>query len=157
MMTRTRSERFQQRSLADSATTGSSHPRLCCADTANASPATGPNPKLVPPTAIELRRLIERLAAENPTWGHRRIHGELMSLGHTSSSSTDLDEFVAEWEPIYPATIKSWREEAGPARSALLLSAWDFPGPEFQDLFSPTPVGQPVRRFVEAHHGVFSR
>ena len=34
-----------------------------------------------PPTRPELQRLVLRLADENPTWGYRRIHGELMRLG----------------------------------------------------------------------------
>lgn|ERR687887_849867 len=37
-----------------------------------------------PSRASELRRLILRMAAENPTWGYRRIHGELTRLGHRS-------------------------------------------------------------------------
>ncbi|MCP3912798.1 MAG: integrase, partial [Actinomycetia bacterium] len=41
-----------------------------------------------PPTSIELRKLVLRLAAENPTWGYRRIHGELAGLGHRIASST---------------------------------------------------------------------
>ncbi len=41
-----------------------------------------------PSTSIEIRRLILRLVAENPTWGYRRIHGELNGLGHRIASST---------------------------------------------------------------------
>ena len=41
-----------------------------------------------PSTSTELRRLALRLAAENPTWGYRRIHGELRGLGHTIAAST---------------------------------------------------------------------
>ncbi len=31
-----------------------------------------------PPTAGQVRGLVLRLAAENPTWGYRRVHGELV-------------------------------------------------------------------------------
>jgi putative transposase len=41
-----------------------------------------------PSTSPELRRLILRMAAENPTWGYRRIQGELTRLGHTIAPST---------------------------------------------------------------------
>jgi putative transposase len=41
-----------------------------------------------PSRSQELRSLILRMAAENPTWGYRRIHGELMQLGHRVAPST---------------------------------------------------------------------
>ena len=41
-----------------------------------------------PSTSAELRRLALRLAADNPTWGYRRIHGELAGLGHRLAAST---------------------------------------------------------------------
>jgi putative transposase len=41
-----------------------------------------------PPTSRQLRRVILRLANENPTWGYRRIHGELAGLGHQIAAST---------------------------------------------------------------------
>ena len=41
-----------------------------------------------PPTTVETRRLILRVAQENPTWGYRRIHGELAGLGIHLAAST---------------------------------------------------------------------
>ncbi len=41
-----------------------------------------------PPTSTEIRQLVLRLATENPTWGYRRIHGELTGLGHHIAGST---------------------------------------------------------------------
>lgn len=41
-----------------------------------------------PPVAAELWRLVLRLAAENPGWGYRQVHGELRQLGYQIGAST---------------------------------------------------------------------
>ncbi len=41
-----------------------------------------------PAIPTQLRQLILRMAAENPTWGYRRIHGELTRLGYKLAPST---------------------------------------------------------------------
>jgi hypothetical protein len=41
-----------------------------------------------PATAVEIRRLIERMVAANPLWGAPRIHGELKMLGIEISERT---------------------------------------------------------------------
>jgi putative transposase len=41
-----------------------------------------------PPMVSQARQLVLRLAAENPSWGYKRIHGELAGLGYTLSPST---------------------------------------------------------------------
>ena len=37
-----------------------------------------------PSTAAAIRGLVIRIATENPTWGHRRMQGKLVRLGHRS-------------------------------------------------------------------------
>ena len=41
-----------------------------------------------PAMGAEIRTLVLRLARENPTWGYRRIHGELVGLGMSVAPST---------------------------------------------------------------------
>jgi putative transposase len=41
-----------------------------------------------PAAGQESRGLVLRLAAENPAWGYRRVHGELTRLGHRVSAAT---------------------------------------------------------------------
>ena len=55
------------------------------------SPRRPGRPKITP----ELRDLIRSLAAENPTWGAPRIHGELLKLGFEISEST-VSRYLAQ-------------------------------------------------------------
>ena len=41
-----------------------------------------------PATSVEVRGLILQMAAANPTWGYRRIHGEFTGLGRRIAAST---------------------------------------------------------------------
>ena len=51
-----------------------------------------------PKTDVELRRLIKRMASENPTWGAPRIHGELLKLGFDISERT-VSHYIRRLSP----------------------------------------------------------
>ena len=67
-----------------------------------------------PPTVRSIRTLVLRLARENPTWGYRRIHGELATLGIKVAASTVWEILQAAGIDPTPATID---HDPGPTSS----------------------------------------
>jgi putative transposase len=72
-------------------------------------------PRGRPPIDPALRQLIIRLADENSNWGYRRIHGELLQLGHRLAAST-------VWKILKAAGIEPTRDRTGPTWSQFIRS-----------------------------------
>jgi putative transposase len=68
-----------------------------------------------PPVATQVRGLVLRLAAENPTWGHRRIQGELVNLGYQVAAST-------VWKILHQAGVDPAPRRAGPTWKQFLTT-----------------------------------
>jgi putative transposase len=60
-----------------------------------------------PSTAAAIRKLVVSMATDNPTWGHRRVQGELVKLGHPIAAST-------VWQILHDAGIDPAPRRAGP-------------------------------------------
>ena len=60
-----------------------------------------------PSTVAAIRKLVIRTATDNPTWGHRRVQGELAKLGHPIAAST-------VWQILRAAGIDPAPRRAGP-------------------------------------------
>jgi putative transposase len=102
------------------------------------------------PISTEVRDLISRMVAENPTWGAPRIHGELLKLGFDISERT-----VSRW-------VKHAKHDPDPAGRWLAflrnhreaIAAMDFftvPTPTFGVLYCFFVIGHDRRKILHCN------
>ena len=68
-----------------------------------------------PSTAAAIRKLVIRIATDNPGWGHRRVQGELVKLGHPIAAST-------VWQIMHDAGIGPAPRRTGPTWKQFLTA-----------------------------------
>jgi putative transposase len=68
-----------------------------------------------PSTAAAIRKLVIRIATDNPARGHRRVQGELVRLGHQIAAST-------VWQILHDAGIDPAARRAGPTWKQFLTA-----------------------------------
>jgi len=68
-----------------------------------------------PSTAVAIRTLVIRMATDNPGWGHWRVQGELVKLGHPIAAST-------VWQILHDAGIGPAPRRTGPTWKQFLTA-----------------------------------
>jgi putative transposase len=68
-----------------------------------------------PSAAAAIRKLVIRMATDNPTWGHRRVQGEFVKLGHPIAAST-------VWQILHDAGIGPAPRRLGPTWKQFLTA-----------------------------------
>jgi putative transposase len=76
---------------------------------------SGPKRRGRPRTLRSIRALVLRLARENGSWGYRRVHGELLTLGITVAPST-------VWQILREAGLDPAPDRAATTWAAFLRS-----------------------------------
>jgi putative transposase len=68
-----------------------------------------------PSTEATIRKLVIGIATDNPRWGHRRVQGELVKLGHRIAAST-------VWQILHDAGIGPAPRRTGPTWKQFLTT-----------------------------------
>ncbi|WP_344412646.1 integrase core domain-containing protein [Amycolatopsis minnesotensis] len=68
-----------------------------------------------PRADLAIRRLVVEMARDNPWWGYRRIHGELVGLGHAIAAST-------VWKILKDAGLDPAPRRSGPTWKQFLTT-----------------------------------
>lgn len=80
-----------------------------------------PNQPGRPPVNAQIRELIHRIARENPQWGYRRVHSELVHLGYQLGDSTVRR--ILRSHGVGPAP-RDWSPRGGPSYVPRPTGCW---------------------------------
>ena len=98
-------------------------------------------------TAATIRKLVIQMASDHPAWGHRRVQGELVRLGHPIAAST-------VWQILHDAGIGPAPRRTGPTWKQFLTAACRSLGSLDDPGLAAVPCPGSPR--VSRHHGRLS-
>src|SRR3954463_11798306 len=88
--------------------------------------ASRPRRRGRPRTVRSIRALVLRLVAENPSWGYRRVHGELLTLGVKVAPSTVWEILrTAGVDPAPDRAATTWTQFLRSQAEALLAAEFN--------------------------------